>query len=880
MALTKATYGMISADTSTIDLNIDANTLYVDSSANRVGIGTNSPTNKLEIKADSGHLRLQGATTTTKGLALLFDNTNNRCEIRSDQAGVNQLDLQYYALNHKFGRNASLITMTLTDTGEVGIGTTSPSTLLELRTDTASSGYGDYPALTIRNDNAAGYGAIHFNEGSTQRARVEVGNNSGTPYMGLYTTSGSSGITIKDGKVGIGHSAPYFPLHVHGPTGFNGEAKNNILAFDSASATTGTGGGIAFGGYTNGTGGDVYHFGNIQGIKENSTAGNYASAMLFSTRANGATPLEQMRISSTGNVGIGTSSPQDKLHVYDGDVGIENSSGRRYRLIAEANGAFTIRDQTAAAGRLAINTSGIVSVSGGLETTQTVAKAVSLAGTYSGGNYIEWKKGGAAEFYIGSSNTVGSGSGYYDLYAISGYGQRFFTGAAERMRITSDGKVGIGTTSVDEKLQVEEGNIKIEGGSNNTARELIFAHTGYTGNQTILEQRMPGGPYGRLHTTQRKLIIEAGSGGGTGTGEKLEFWTNASRAMTIDTSQNVGIGTSSPATNLDVYNGSGWGQARLDGTSGGELLFAKAGTSYGNMYASDSHGLVIQAMGGTNTLGFRTNGAERMRIDSSGKVGIANTTPSNNHANANNLVVGNGSAGGIANYVGTGLGWYAFSRDNANNTDAYDGGMSYDGSRNLMFHTNAGAERMRIDGAGNVGVGLTPKTGFSNDKTLQALGPIGSGKSAGTYSPSDPRTFRDWFVYAGPTSGINRYVHMKTDLWAGGSPAGNTEYTMSVFKYHSAYSYGNAKVSEGMIAWHNWSGSTAHQRIVHNPVSNWAIVKESYTSSDGYVVLVADILASGSYCCFSIDWHQWAGYTLRNRKVTAVTQNASATGAY
>ena len=43
MALTKVTYGLLSADTSAIDLNIDANTLYVDSSANKVGIGTNSP---------------------------------------------------------------------------------------------------------------------------------------------------------------------------------------------------------------------------------------------------------------------------------------------------------------------------------------------------------------------------------------------------------------------------------------------------------------------------------------------------------------------------------------------------------------------------------------------------------------------------------------------------------------------------------------------------------------------------------------------------------------------------------------------------------------------------------------------------------------------
>ena len=85
-------------------------------------------------------------------------------------------------------------------------------------------------------------------------------------------------------------------------------------------------------------------------------------------------------------------------------------------------------------------------------------------------------------------------------------------------------------------------------------------------------------------------------------------------------------------------------------------------------------------------------------------LGIGNSTPSNNHANANNLVVGNGTAGGIANYVGTGLGWYAFSRSNANNSDAFDGGISYDGSRNLMFHTNSGSERMRISSDGSVGI--------------------------------------------------------------------------------------------------------------------------------------------------------------------------------
>ena len=53
MALTKVTYGLLSADTSAIDLNIDANTLYVDSSANKVGIQTNSPSLALEVNDTS-----------------------------------------------------------------------------------------------------------------------------------------------------------------------------------------------------------------------------------------------------------------------------------------------------------------------------------------------------------------------------------------------------------------------------------------------------------------------------------------------------------------------------------------------------------------------------------------------------------------------------------------------------------------------------------------------------------------------------------------------------------------------------------------------------------------------------------------------------------
>ena len=177
-------------------------------------------------------------------------------------------------------------------------------------------------------------------------------------------------------------------------------------------------------------------------------------------------------------------------------------------------------------------------------------------------------------------------------------------------------------------------------------------------------------------------------------------------AITIDSSENVGIGTSSPSDLLELSGDTAQPAIRLTDADVSGL--------YHRIFTPTNTGLAISADTGNvaadSFLRFDVDGTERMRIDSSGNVGIGNSTPSNNHANANNLVVGNGTAGGIANYVGTGLGWYAFSRANANNSDAFDGGISYDGSRNLMFHTNAGSERMRITSTGSVGIGITPKT--------------------------------------------------------------------------------------------------------------------------------------------------------------------------
>ena len=184
----------------------------------KVGIGTTSPSNKLEIKGDSDHLRLIGSTTDTKGLSIRYDHSNNRSEIRSDQTGVNQLDIMYYGLNQHFGRNGSSITMTLTDLNKVGIGTSSP---------------GDYYADDLVVVAADDGGLTLASSATTHKAYLAWadGTSGSAAYQGYLAydhnnnslqiaTAASEAVRIdSSGKIGIGTSSPDTILHAKASSG-------------------------------------------------------------------------------------------------------------------------------------------------------------------------------------------------------------------------------------------------------------------------------------------------------------------------------------------------------------------------------------------------------------------------------------------------------------------------------------------------------------------------------------------------------------------------------------------------------------------------------------------------------------------------------------
>ena len=214
----------------------------------------------------------------------------------------------------------------------------------------------------------------------------------------------------------------------------------------------------------------------------------------------------------------------------------------------------------------------------------------------------------------------------------------------------------------------------------------------------------------------------------------LKFSINGSEAMRINSSGNLGIGTSSPEGRLTL----GVNTTSSDGlyinnsaSGGGELDLVSLGTSYnahgagaGEVWFYSPDNINIGgATGNSNSIKFLGGGAERMRITSAGAVGIGTSSPS-----ALLQVEGSdGVAGGAIMYTATSVASGYMSADAAGLCLATDtAGITFRTGVTGTDPTDTGTERMRIDSSGNVMIGTTV-TGNAGGITMLPNNAAGAG---------------------------------------------------------------------------------------------------------------------------------------------------------
>jgi hypothetical protein len=249
--------------------------------------------------------------------------------------------------------------------------------------------------------------------------------------------------------------------------------------------------------------------------------------------------------------------------------------------------------------------------------------------------------------------------------------------ASEQMRLTSTG-LGIGTSSPAYKLDVKAS------GTFNVAR--------FTGQ---------GGSVSTFIYTDSAYWYFGDGAGFTGNGytghasnNTLSMLTAGTERVFIGATGNVGIGTSSPGAKLDVSaNDTIMAYLRSSGgLSNNKRLTFSTGGDRVVLDAADN------STGAAAALVFATGGTERMRLDSSGNLGIGTSSPDSK------LHVVSGASTTLAQLR---IGF------NGTSVNYYDANTHY-------FRDGSGpTDRMILNSSGNLGLGVTPSAWGGSFKALQ-----------------------------------------------------------------------------------------------------------------------------------------------------------------
>nr|MBX2866372.1 hypothetical protein [Candidatus Kaiserbacteria bacterium] len=492
-----------------------------------VGVGTTSPTANFAVAGDAyfeGTLTASGFTATSTISAPYFVATD--ASATSTFAGGLAVETTGFVYDYA--------------TNKVGIGTASPSHRLHVVADTAVDHVANFESTDSR-------AFISFNDDATSGANyVAVGAVGDSLYF--RSNNGDQMVLDSSGNVGVGTTSPSNRLHIAG-SGTNTTVAN----LDS-------GGHANYRADRGSTSYDAGYFWLTDGsIDWRFQVPSASTDLRIRDESTGVDIITFEN--DTGNVGIGTTSPDRKLHIFAGE-----SNATPYslsQLVVENSGR-----------------TGIDILSGSSER-------------------------GLLNF--GDSGNVQAGVVEYDHSADF---MRFVTNGSEKVRITSTGDVGVGTTS-------PFGNFVVHS-SNSRYLNYLPVSGGLADFELVSN-----------NNSQPVFAVQ-----GTGTADLVNIFDDATEIFTIQDGGNVGIGDTTPDAPLDVV-GSAGAVIRLEGnTTSGWLQFVDGVSNMGYLGYADDGGILTGAetdsisLRAENALHFGTNGnALRMTIDTSGNVGIGTTDP-------------------------------------------------------------------------------------------------------------------------------------------------------------------------------------------------------------------------------------------------------------